>query len=411
VSGERFDVVIVGGGIIGLSTAWRAARRGLSVAVLERERVGAGASSVAAGMLAPASEAEFGTAAERHLELGLRSAGLWPDFAVELERESGAEVELARSGTLMLARDGDEARELERVVEHRRSLGLDVERVLPSEARAREPGLAPCVRMGLAIEGDRAVDPRQVLAALRQACERAGVRVREGAPVAEVLLEGSAGPARGVLLAGGEPVGARAVVVAAGAWSDQLAGLPAQERVPVRPVKGQTVRLRDPDGPGLATHVLRFGSCYVVPRSDGRYLLGGTVEERGFDSGPTAGAAYEMLRQARELLPGILELQIEELDCGLRPGSPDNAPALGELGVENLLWATGHYRNGILLAPLTASLLSGVLAARLHGGSWEPEGVGPDPETAGRLLATYSPARFAAAAQAAGDAEAVGVPR
>jgi glycine oxidase len=402
VNGERYDVAVVGGGIIGLSVAWRAAMRGLDVVVLERDRVGSGASSVAAGMLAPVAEVEFGAAAERQLELGLRSAGMWPAFVEQLAHASGAEVELARSGTLMLARDGDEARELERVFEHRRSLDLDVERLLPSEARAREPGLAPCVRMALSIEGDRAVDPRQVLAALRLACERAGVRVREGAGVTEVLLEGHAGPVSGVALDGGGRLAARAVVVAAGPWSAQLEGLPAGERVPVRPVKGQTVRLRDPEGPGLARRVLRFGGGYIVPRSDGRYLVGGTIEERGFDSGPTAGAAYELLRAARELLPGILELQIEELDCGLRPGSPDNAPALGELGVEGLVWATGHYRNGILLAPLTAALLASTLAARIGGVCFEPDDLGPDAETAARLLATYSPARFATRGAVAG---------
>jgi glycine oxidase len=330
---------------------------------------------------------------------------MWRTFAAELAAESGEPVELARDGTLMLARDEDEARELERVLEHRRSLGLDVERLLPSQAREREPGLAPYVRMALAIEGDRAVDPRQVLCALRLACERAGVVLRVGAAVAGVLLDGDTGPVAGVTLESGERVAARTVVVAAGPWSDQLQGLPPAERVPVRPVKGQTVRLRDPDGPGLARHVLRFGGGYVVPRSDGRYLVGGTIEERGFDAGPTAGAAYELLRQARELLPGILELEIEELDCGLRPGSPDNAPALGELGVEGLVWATGHYRNGILLAPLTAALLSSLLAARAGDGGWVPDGLGPDADTAMRLLATYGPGRFATG----GDVTAVPV--
>ena len=184
----------------------------------------------------------------------------------------------------------------------------------------------------------------------------------------------------------------------------------AGEHVPVRPVKGQTVRLRDPEGPGLARHVLRFGSCYLVPRSDGRYLLGGTIEERGFDAGPTAGAAYELLRQARQLLPGVLELQIEELDCGLRPGSPDNAPMLGELGVQGLVWATGHYRNGILLAPLTSALLSGALAAGGPGGTFEPDELGPDGEVASRLLESYSPRRFAAGGTEAPPRVAEAVP-
>ncbi len=369
------DVAVVGGGIIGLAVAWRARLRGLSVVVLERGAVGEDcATRVAAGMLAPVSEADFGEAARGVLELGLHSARIWPDFAAELERAAGAEVGLRPSGTLVVARDDDEARELERQLALRASLGLRATRLRPSAARELEPALAPTVRLALHAPDDGSVNPRLVLAALRRACELAGVRVSEHAPVARVELASAdtsvdglalAGGERvtGVALAGGERVRAAHVVLAAGAWTAELEGLPAHARLPVRPVKGQILRLRDPAGPGLLQRVLRFDGGYLVPRGDGRYVLGATVEERGFERLPTAGGVYELLRHAQELVPGVDELQIEELGVGFRPSTPDNAPAIGPGAVAGLVWATGHHRNGILLAPLTAELVADALAA------------------------------------------------
>jgi glycine oxidase len=354
------DVAIVGGGVIGLAVAWRARERGLSVTVLERGELGRGTSYVAAGMLAPVAEIEFGEAGQAALELGLRSATLWPEFAAELERCSGAEVGLRRTGTLVLARDEDEARELERQIAFRESLGLRTTRLRGSDARALEPGLAPTVRLALEAPDDHSVDPRLVLAALRRACEVTEVRLREHAPVA--LIDGDGMRVTAVGLEGGELVAARQVVIAAGPWSGGLEGLPARARVPVRPVKGQLLRLRDPAGPGLLERVVRFEGGYLVPRADGRYVLGATVEERGFERHATAGGVYELLRHAHELVPGVSELQIEELCVGLRPGTPDNLPVLGPSAIEGLMWATGHYRNGILLAPLTAELVAGALA-------------------------------------------------
>jgi len=362
---------VVGGGIIGLSVAWRARRRGMSVTVLERGACGQATSRIAAGMLAPVMEVEFGETGRRVLELGLRSAELWPTFAAELAQAAGLEVELMSAGALFVARDEDEARELERQLAFRESLGLRVERLRASDARALEPALAPSVRLALAAPDDRSVDPRVVLAALRNACEREGVRLREHAAVARIELDGDGRRATGVRLQDGGRVGAGALVLAAGPWSGELAGLPDAARVPVRPVKGQIIRLRDPAGPGLLRRAVRFEGGYVLPRADGRYVLGGTVEERGFDLAPTAGAAYEMLRVARDLVPGVGELEIEELSVGLRPGTPDNAPAIGPGALEGLIWATGHYRNGILLAPLTADLVTEALengaAAQLPG--------------------------------------------
>ncbi len=358
LSGSR-DVLVIGGGVIGLSLAWRARERGMSVTVLERDTLGSGTSQVAAGMLAPVAEAEFGEAGRRVLELGLRSAELWPSFAEQLQAASGIDVGLLRTGTLMLARDEDEARELERQVVFRDGLGLATCRLRGSEAREREPALAPSTRLALEAPGDHSVDPRAVLAALRAACESSGVQLLEHARVERVRAE--AGRVAGITLADGQSLAAGQVVLAAGAWSAQVAGAELDRArpgvtVPVRPVRGQLLRLRDPAGSGLLSRVIRFEGGYVVPRADGRYVLGATVEERGFDVEPDVGGVYELLREAHEIVPGISELKIEELCVGLRPGMPDNAPAIGPGSPEGLLLATGHHRNGILLAPLTAQL-------------------------------------------------------
>ncbi len=373
--GERYDVLVVGGGIVGLAVAWRARERGMSVALLEGDKLGRAASHVAAGMLAPVSEVEFGSAARRSLALGLRAATAWPSFAAELSRAAGARVSLRTTGTLLVARDDDEARELDRQLELRSSLQLPVGRLLPSEAREREPALAPTLRAALECPGDHSVDPREVLSALRRACERAGVAVREHAPVARLELDRNGRRVTGVLSRAGGTVRAGEVVLAAGAWSRALSAPPLAERIPVRPVKGQIIRLRDPSGPGLLARAVRYQGGYLLPRGDGRYVLGATVEERGFELTPTAGGVYELLREARELVPGVTELELEEVSVGLRPGTPDNAPLIGRGPCEGLILATGHHRNGILLAPLTAELALGLLdpAARAedHGGLLE----------------------------------------
>jgi glycine oxidase len=351
-NGHAVDLAIVGGGIIGLSVAWRARARGMSVAVLERDTLGAGATHVAAGMLAPVAEVEFGEAGRQVLELGVRSARMWPVFAAELERDSGIDVGLRRTGTLVVARDDDEARELERQLAFRESLGLRATRLRASTAREREPALAPTVRLALEAPDDHSVDPRCVVAALRLACERSGVQLREHMPTLNIGLDASEQRVSGV-----GDMEAGNVVVAAGAWSGEIAGLPVGARVQVRPVKGQIMRLRDPAGPGLLERVVRFEGGYLVPRGDGRYVLGATVEERGFEVDPTVGGVYELLRDAHELVPGVSELQIEELNVGFRPCTPDNVPIVGRGKLDGLSWATGHHRNGVLLAPLTAEMV------------------------------------------------------
>jgi glycine oxidase len=375
---DRFDVAIVGGGIAGLAVAWRAQQRGLRTVVLERDRLAGGATHVAAGMLAPISEARVG---ERGL-LALSRASLerYPAFVEELTAASDWDPGYSACGTLLVARDRDEAEALERELAEREAMGLPVERLLPSAARRREPALAPTLRLALDIPGDHAIDPRALSAALAVAIERAGGVLREHAEVERIVVSDDGERVAGVELrapgergsrldasiagarATGERIDATHTVIAAGVWVSALDGLPAHARVPVRPVKGQIMRLRDPAGPGLLTRVIRMQPGYLVPRGDGRYVLGATMEEQGFDTAPTAGGIFGLLRDAIELVPGVTELQIEEVAAGLRPGTPDNAPVLGPGALAGLQWAAGCFRHGILLAPVVADTLAATLA-------------------------------------------------
>ncbi len=363
-SGPSVDVLVVGGGIIGLAVAWRARQRGLSVLLLERDRFGAGASSVAAGMLAPVTEVEFDQARRRTLDLGLRSAALWSAFAAELGELTGVGMGYRHAGTLMVARDADDARELERQLVFRESLGVKARRLLPSQARELEPALTPTVRLALEAADDHSVNPQQALGALASACERAGVLMEQHTGDVAVALDAAGDRVEGVRMANGSMRRAGQVVLATGAWGGMIAGLRDSASVPVRPVKGQILRLRDPAGPGLLTRAVRGRGVYIVPRDDGRYVLGATMEERGFELNATAGGVYELLRDAHELVPGVAEFHLEHVCVGLRPGTPDNAPLIGRSAHGGLIWACGHFRNGILLAPLTAELVSGVLTGQ-----------------------------------------------
>jgi glycine oxidase len=377
------DVVVVGAGAVGLAVAWRLAQRGLRVAVLDRaDAPGAGTSSVAAGMLAPISET---IATELPLmRLGLASVDAYPDFVQELSDASGMDPGYLRCGTLLAARDGDEAEALTRELALRESLGLAVHRLRASEARRLEPALAPALRLALEIPDDHAIDPRRLTAALAAAVKAAGGELRLGAPVRGVATAHDR--VTGVRLGDGSELPAENVVVAAGPWSSSLDGVPDGARIPIHPIKGQILRLHDPAGPGLLTRVLRMTGGYLVPRGDGRYVLGATMEERGFDTTVTAGGAFELLRNAFELLPSVTELVIDELSAGLRPATPDNAPAIGPGATAGLHWAVGHYRHGILLTPITAELVAGALTG----------------DQADAIPDEFAPARFAGVAVAAG---------
>lgn len=362
---RSYDAVIVGGGAIGLSCAWRLCRRGADVAVVEKSpSPPAGATRVAAGMLAPVGELAFGE--PELLKMTLAAAELYPGFVAELEAASGISTGFAAQGALHVALDRDEAAELRRIHDLQRSLGLGAEWLAPRRCRELEPGLTPSFHGGVHAPGEAAVDPRALSGALLAALAAEGVEVRAGAQVDTALLDGER--VAGVRTAGGEELRAPTVVLAAGAWSGQADWLPEAARPPVRPVKGQILELRARDGAAPCARIVASERVYLTPRPDGRLIVGATVEEQGFDSAVTAGGVHELLREAYRLLPEVAEMELVEATAGLRPGTPDNLPLVGPSPVEGLAWATGHYRNGILLAPLAANtvaeLLEGIPSAR-----------------------------------------------
>jgi glycine oxidase len=355
---RSFDAIVVGGGAIGLSCAWRAARRGARVVVLDRAHPPAGATRVAAGMLAPVGELTFGE--PELLELTLAAAEVYPKFVAELESATGMSTGYERRGALHIALDRDEAAELRRVHDLQRSLGLEAEWLPPRRCRDLEPGLTPSFNGGVHAPGEAVVDPRALTAALLAGLDAEGVEVRTGEEVTGALLEDER--LAGVRTASGEELRAPATVLAAGAWSGRAEWLPVEARPPVRPVKGQVLELRPLDGEPPATRILASERVYLVPRPDGRLIVGATVEERSFDTAVTAGGIHELLREAYRLLPDVAEMELVEAMAGLRPGTPDNLPLIGPGAMDGLVLATGHYRNGILLAPLTAERVAETLA-------------------------------------------------
>jgi glycine oxidase len=373
---RSFDAVFVGGGVIGLACAWRAAQRGARVAVLERAEPPAGATRVAAGMLAPVGELTFGE--PELLELTLASGALWADFAAEVEAAGGEATGFDRCGALHVALDRDEAGELRRRHDLQRELGLEAEWLTPRRCRELEPGLVPTFVGGVLAGAEAAVDPRALALALAAALREAGGELRTGTEVVDGLWDGRrlvgvrtapSGTQPSVL---GNPVGdkgqrvdlhADAVVLCNGAWSGQTAWLPDEARPPVRPVKGETVELRPRPGEGApASRIVVSERVYLVPRPDGRLIVGATQEERGFDTVVTAGGVHELLREAYRVLPDVAEMEFAGTIAGLRPGTPDNLPIVGRCAVDGLVLATGHFRNGILLTPLTADAVAVTLA-------------------------------------------------
>jgi glycine oxidase len=354
------DVLVIGGGIIGLVTAWRAAQRGFATAVVDPEP-GGGAAQVAAGMLAAVTELHYGE--QTLLGLNLASARRYPDFAAELTELTGHDLGYRRCGTLAVALDADDRAHLRELHALQRQSGLDSEWLSGRECRRLEPMLAPGVRGGLRVDGDHQIDPRRLARALVAACERAGVVFhRMWAERLSVVRERAAG----VVTADGGTLGAGQVVLAGGSLSGRLDGVPEDVLPPVRPVKGQVLRLTVPKryAPFLSRTVravVRGSQVYLVPRESGELVVGATSEELGWDTTVTAGGVYELLRDAHELVPGITELPLTETRAGLRPGSPDNAPLLGPTELAGLLLATGHYRNGVLLTPVTGDVLAHAL--------------------------------------------------
>lgn len=347
-------VIIVGGGVIGLSIGWQLAKAGCGVSIYERDCAGRSASWSAAGMLAPTAEVHFEERAL--LQLGSLSLQMYPEWVEALESDSRTSVGYRTEGTLIVGIDRDDTRELEHVYESQQFLNLPCKWLSGGEAREIEPLLSPKVTAAISSASDHQVDNRLVVDALIAAYQSAGGSLYENTPVQKVEIRDAM--ARGVWINGVLEQG-DVIVLAAGCWSNEIEGLPGIVKPPLRPVKGQILALQMEAGVILekvirTTRAKYPTDVYLVPKDDGRLVIGATCEEMGFDTRLTAGGLFELLRGAWEAVPGVYDLPIIETWTGLRPGSRDNAPILGETAVENLVMATGHYRNGILLAPVTS---------------------------------------------------------
>jgi glycine oxidase len=368
-SSATADLAIIGGGIIGLATAFRVAQAGLRVTVVERGALGGGATQIAAGMLSPALEAED---AERALlDLARDSVARYPAFITDVEAASGMSCGFRSDGGLWVALDRDDQLLLDRLHAIQRDLGLATELLTADDVRRYEPHITPRAQGGLAAPDDRQVDPRRFAAALAAAIRRKGVTVVESATGASPIVEQDR--ITGVAWGGGR-VASSAVLIAAGCHTNDV--LPSGVApLPLRPVKGQTVRLR---GAPVIAQMVRTPRVYLVPRYDGEIVVGATMEEQGFDSRPTVWAVHELLTEARRVLPALDELAIAELPVGFRPALRDHAPAIGAYGPSGLYVATGHFRHGVLLSVATADLILELLS----GGNDD------------RRLAPFDPNRF-----------------
>lgn len=376
------DVIVVGGGVIGTAIAWRAARAGRSVTIVD-PGTDDKASLVAAGMLGPVSESVFGE--QDLLNLNLHAVGRFPSFNAELEQAAGGETGLRTEGTLAVAYNNDDLAALDRLTEFRHSIGLVADRLDAKACRRLEPFLAPSIRGGVLATGDLSVDNRRYLAALRVAAAAAGARTIAGSvtEVAETapgrnrvrftaLDAAQSGPASPAELS------ARHVVIAAGWATGRIDGLPDPVRKAVRPVKGQILRLRHPGGlPQIIGHTIRAivggRDVYLVPRADGELVVGATQEERD-DRDVTAGAVHDLLRDAMIAVPAVSELTLAEASAGRRPGTSDNGPILGPSagGPGGVIVATGHFRNGVLLSAATADAVAALLAGDQPHPVWAP---------------------------------------
>ncbi|HXW55770.1 MAG TPA: glycine oxidase ThiO [Candidatus Cybelea sp.] len=348
---KTYDVTLVGGGIIGISAAFELAERRLHVLVLDRQECGREASWAAAGMLAPGTDDPDSAAL---VPLMKRSLELYPEFVGAIEQASRKTTGFAREGTLEVFFGAAGESERDRFVREHIQLGLSAKTIPLPSAREMEPWLGPHASAAAWLPDEATVDPRLLVDAAVTAAQARGVEIRSHCPVNRLRLKGR----RCVgVAAGGEEVSSHGVVITAGCFSachdDEIA-----HRAPTHPVRGQMIALR-PASPGLKLRrVLRSANGYLVPRSDGRMLAGSTLEKAGFEKVVTPEGLAKIIRAALELAPALAGAEIVETWAGLRPGTPDNLPILGQTDIEGLFVATGHYRNGILLAPITGKLVA-----------------------------------------------------
>ena len=345
-------MIVVGAGLVGLAAAWRLAAAGRSVTVVERECVGAGASLAATGMLAPAAEHEPGS--DLLLPLALESLRRWPAFRDALQTASSLEIDYREEGTLVLAIGRDEIDRLRFRHDLQRRSGVAAEWLSGPQVRAREPLLRPSVAAGILCPHDHQVDPGRVMAALVRACEAEGVAIVERTRTD--ALDWAGGRVAGIRV-GERRIAAELVVLAAGAWSGEAGLLPDELALPVRPLKGQSLALRTTRRTGTLSHMVWTEQVHMAPKGDGGLIVGATVEDCGFTPGVTAGGVFALLDGARRVLPGIEEMAVEAVWSGYRPTSDDDAPIIDALA-PGLIVATGHHRNGYLLAPATADAVA-----------------------------------------------------
>ena len=363
---------VIGGGVIGLSVGWQLLRRGVPVVLFERDKAGRAASWAAAGMLAPHSEVGFEE--EEFLRLGIESLREFPRFVDELAEDAGRRVSLDDRGTMIVGFHRDDTERIRRLYEFREDLGLPVKWLPGTAGREIEPLLSPKITAAIWLPDDCQINNRDLIDALRDAFVARGGDLREDTPARSVVIEDNRALA---VRTDADEVAASSVIVAAGCWSGLIAGIPDALKPPVRPVKGQIVSLRM-IGEFEFKHVVRAPDAYLLPKNDGRLLVGATQEEMGFDVTPTAGPVMRLLERGWEAIPSIYDLAIDSIDVGLRPGSRDNEPLIGPTEISDLYFATGHHRHGILLAPVTAYALCDMI---IDGRTSE-------------LLAPFHPSRF-----------------
>jgi len=344
---KKCDVAIAGGGVIGGSIAFELARAGLRVSVFDRQKPGQEASWASAGIISPAPENPGMIAT---VELAKRSAALYPEFVALVEEISGQSTGFRRKGTLEALFSHDTKVELSTIIALHHGLGLKAEPLRAEDAREVEPALSDEVEAAVLRPDEASIDNRALTSAVLEAAQRSGAEIFPGSGVKAIWREGAR--CRGLALQN-ENVEAKWTIIAAGCFSGMIEGISAY--APVRPAKGQMAALRADEL--KMERVLWSEKVYLVPRNDGRILAGATVEYVGFDKRVTAGGIETILAAAIELAPGLKDARIEEAWAGLRPDSADHLPILGPTDLEGLLMATGHFRSGILLTPITARLM------------------------------------------------------
>jgi glycine oxidase len=356
---KQFDVAVVGAGVIGCAIAWRLGQAGMRVVVVERGAIGQEASSAAGGMLAPLAEANC---ADEFFELAVASRAMYPDFARQLLEATGIDIEYRSEGTLYLALSEEDEKELEVRYEWQRAAGLNVQQLSAECVRKLEPHVSPQLRWALKFPDDHQVNARRLVTALEAAARGAGVMFRAYTEARNLLTQGGAGqqPRQviGLHTASGDLL-TRCVVVAAGSWSSLLPLADGSETLEfgIEPVRGQMVALEA--APQTLSHVIYSRRGYLIPRLRGVIIGGSTAERVGYDKRVTAGGVLTVVNRAIEIAPVLAGSALIEAWAGLRPASPDGWPILGEAPtVSGLFYATGHYRNGILLTPITAQMVS-----------------------------------------------------